>query len=70
MKKLLALTLVLALGLFTGSPESFVAHAEELEPVTLKWYYPGAELEGTVDVMKVFNEKLADLLPNTTVEVS
>ncbi len=69
MKKLLALALALALGLFAGSPESFVAHAEELEPVTLKWYYPGAELEGTADVMKVFNEKLADLLPNTTVEV-
>ena len=40
----------------------------ELEPVTLKWYYPEAEKEGTADVIKVFNEKLAEVLPNTTVE--
>lgn len=40
----------------------------ELEPVTLKWYYPGKELEGTPDVIEAFNEKLAEVLPNTTVE--
>lgn len=40
----------------------------ELEPVTLKWYYYGDEGEGTDDVIKVFNEKLADVLPNTTVD--
>ena len=41
---------------------------EELEPVTLKWYYPGEEMEGTSDVIEAFNDKLAEVLPNTTVE--
>ena len=40
----------------------------ELEPVTLKWYYNGEEGEGTEDVIEVFNKKLAEVLPNTTVE--
>ncbi len=40
----------------------------ELEPVTLKWYHEDAEKEGSADVFKVFNEKLAEVLPNTTVE--
>ena len=40
----------------------------ELEPVTLKWYYKGEEGEGTEDVIEVFNKKLAEVLPNTTVE--
>ena len=40
----------------------------ELEPVTLKWYYNGTEGEGTEDVIEVFNKKLQEVLPNTTVE--
>lgn len=42
--------------------------AEELEPVTLKWVIPGTEKEGTKDVFEAFNAKLAEVLPNTTVE--
>ncbi len=41
---------------------------EELEPVTIKWVYNNAESEKTQDVLEVFNEKLQELLPNTTVE--
>ncbi len=41
----------------------------ELEPVTLKWYHPEAEKEGTADVIEAFNKKLAEVLPNTTVEI-
>lgn len=41
----------------------------ELEPVTLKWYFPGEEMEGSADVIEAFNKKLADVLPNTTLEV-
>ena len=40
----------------------------ELEPVTLTIHLPGKELEGTKDVIEAFNAKLADILPNTTVE--
>ena len=41
----------------------------ELEPVTLKWYVMDkSEKEGTADVIEAFNEKLAEVLPNTTVE--
>ncbi len=45
------------------------APSSDLEPVTLKWYYDGTEGEGSADVIKVFNEKLQELLPNTTVDV-
>lgn len=41
---------------------------KELEPVTLKWYLDAKEMEGSADVGKAFNAKLAELLPNTTVE--
>lgn len=44
------------------------AVTEELEPVTLKWYFPGEEMEGTSDVVEAFNARLAEVLPNTTVE--
>lgn len=40
----------------------------ELEPVTLKWYHNGSEKEGSADVVEAFNAKLAEVLPNTTVE--
>lgn len=40
----------------------------ELEPVTLKVYMRGGEKEGTKDVAEAFNAKLAEVLPNTTVE--
>lgn len=40
----------------------------ELDPVTLKWYIPIDEMEGSADVEKAFNARLAELLPNTTVE--
>ena len=42
--------------------------AEELEPVTLRWYYPWEGGEGTEDVIEAFNAKLAEVLPNTTVD--
>lgn len=45
-----------------------VNQTEELEQATLKWYYPGQEMEGTADVIEAFNEKLSEVLPNTTVE--
>ena len=40
----------------------------ELDPVTLKWYIPIDEMEGSADVEEAFNARLAELLPNTTVE--
>lgn len=40
----------------------------DLEPVTLKWYVPQPEDEKTSDVVEAFNAKLAEVLPNTTVE--
>lgn len=48
----------------TPTPEA----TPELEPVTLRWYHEDAEKEGSADVFEVFNEKLAEVLPNTTVE--
>ena len=53
--------------------ESSVVESEdetvaELEPVTLKFYLRGAEMEGSADVEEAFNAKLAEALPNTTVE--
>lgn len=44
------------------------AQQEELEPVTLKWYLSATEQEGSADVEEAFNAKLAEVLPNTTVE--
>lgn len=41
---------------------------QDLEPVTLKWYMPFDEMEGSADVEEAFNNRLAELLPNTTVE--
>lgn len=52
----------------TEGGEGTTEEVLELEPVTLKWYHPEAEKEGSADVFKVFNEKLAEVLPNTTVE--
>lgn len=45
-----------------------VEQEKELEPVTLKWYHSAKEGECTEDVIEVFNKKLQELLPNTTVE--
>lgn len=42
---------------------------QELEPVTLRWAYKGEEGEGSADVIEAFNKKLAEVLPNTTVEI-
>lgn len=54
----------------TAQPaEETEAVSTELEPVTLKWYYVGDEMEGSADVLKAFNKKLADVLPNTTLEI-
>ena len=54
----------------TAQPaEETEAVSAELEPVTLKWYYVGDEMEGSADVLKAFNKKLADVLPNTTLEI-
>ena len=50
------------------SAESGASEAQELEPATLVWYLPCAEQEGSADVIEVFNNKLAEVLPNTTVE--
>lgn len=51
-----------------GKETSTSEPALELEPVTLRWYHEDADVEGSADVFKVFNEKLAEVLPNTTVE--
>lgn len=71
MKRFLSMLLVaaVAIALFAGvgQPAGNAAKAE-LAPVTLKWMIPGFEKEGTRDVIEAFNEKLAALLPNTTVE--
>ena len=53
----------------TQSAEEITSGDEELEPVTLKWYYVGDEMEGSADVIEAFNKKLADVLPNTTLEI-
>ena len=53
----------------TQSAEKITSGDEELEPVTLKWYYVGDEMEGSADVIEAFNKKLADVLPNTTLEI-
>ena len=50
------------------SVASSTEEEKELEPVTLKWYLDAKEMEGSADVGKAFNAKLAELLPNTTVE--
>lgn len=50
------------------SATSSTEEEKELEPVTLKWYLDAKEMEGSSDVGKAFNAKLAELLPNTTVE--
>ena len=68
MKRLLSLLIigVMVIGMFAGcNPQTGTG---ELEPVTLKWFMPGIEMEGTKDVIEAFNAKLAELLPNTTVE--
>ena len=51
-----------------SSVSTEVSKEVELEPVTLKWYVNGKEKEGTKDVVEAFNSKLAEVLPNTTVE--
>lgn len=54
-----------------GQTQPVETTEKELEPVTLKWYLDAAncpEKEGTADVLEAFNKKLADVLPNTTVE--
>lgn len=53
----------------TETPDA-PADENELEPVTLKLYFPGDEMEGSADVIEAFNKKLADVLPNTTLEVT
>lgn len=45
----------------TAQPaEETEAVSAELEPVTLKWYYVGDEMEGSADVLKAFNDKLTE----------
>lgn len=53
----------------TQATEETTSGDEELEPVTLKWYYVDDEMEGSADVIEAFNKKLADVLPNTTLEI-
>lgn len=43
---------------------------EPLEPYTLTWYSFGTEQEGTADVIEAVNELLAEVLPNTTLEMA
>ena len=66
MKKLVSLLLA-ALMALTCLPA--VLAETELEPVTLRFYYPGTEKEGSKDVQEAFNKKLAEVLPNTTLEI-
>ena len=41
----------------------------ELEPLTLRFIYDGAEGPKSGDVLEVFNKKLSEIIPNTTVEI-
>ena len=66
MKKLVSLLLAALLAL-TCLPAALAE--TELEPVTLRFYYPGTEKEGSKDVEAAFNKKLAEVLPNTTLEI-
>lgn len=66
MKKLVSLLLAALLAL-TCLPAALAE--TELEPVTLRFYYSGAEKEGSKDVQEAFNKKLAEVLPNTTLEI-
>ncbi len=66
MKKLVSLLLAALLAL-TCLPAALAE--TELEPVTLRFYYPGTEKEGSKDVQEAFNKKLAEVLPNTTLEI-
>ena len=66
MKKLVSLLLSALLAL-TCLPAALAE--TELEPVTLRFYYPGTEKEGSKDVEAAFNKKLAEVLPNTTLEI-
>lgn len=43
---------------------------EPLEPYTLTWFSFGSEQEGTADVIAAVNELLAEVLPNTTLEMA
>lgn len=43
---------------------------EPLEPYTLTWFSFGTEQEGTADVIEAVNELLAEVLPNTTLEMA
>ena len=53
----------------TQAPETTEAPVE-LEPVVLKWIHDGAEKDGTKDVIEVFNKKLSEIIPNTSIEVT
>lgn len=49
--------------------ESSTQEAEELELVTLKWWVPAAKTEDSDKVLAAVNEYLAEVLPNTTLEI-
>ena len=42
----------------TQATEETTSGDEELEPVTLKWYYVDDGMEGSADVIKAFNKKI------------
>ena len=64
------LVFVLMLGtIFTGCGEKTKTVDNPDEKVTLKWILPGSgQLKDSEMVWKEFNKKLAEYLPNTTVE--
>lgn len=51
-----------------SKPNATEPPAAELEPVVLRWFLIDGEKEGSKDVEEAFNAKLAEALPNTTVE--
>ncbi|MBO5197805.1 MAG: ABC transporter substrate-binding protein [Lachnospiraceae bacterium] len=51
-----------------GTTEATTEKVEELEPYTVTWWIYGEGGQDVDAVDKAFNEKLAELLPNTTVE--
>ena len=59
----------------TNAPatEGTIPPADELEPVVLKWIHDGGlgnEGDGTADVIEVFNKKLSEIIPNTSIEIT
>lgn len=59
-----ALCLLVAVGTFVGCG----GKADTSKKVTLKWIFPQDEQKDAEEVEKLVNEKLAKLLPNTTID--